>query len=140
MNDRSGREALKCALTPKTRRQEGSPLNKVWLRLTSPYMLTFTQDASSHIGGRSTSPDTSHAKQRCSSKRAATLPEGKMGKGEGRADPTLASTTTCSAAENAWTDASDSPSTANPGARGAAVGVFSGPLVDPPHWMWRWGG
>ena len=55
----------------------------------------------SHLGGRSTSPTTLHAKRRWSSKSAATLPEGAVGEGEGRAAPTPAATTPCSAAAKA---------------------------------------
>ena len=36
MNTRSGLEALKCALTPKNRQQEGIPFNKVWLGVANP--------------------------------------------------------------------------------------------------------
>ena len=119
---RSGKEALKCALPPKTRQQEGSPLNKVWLRVTSPLMRPFKRTTSSQMGGRSASSATLYASWRWSSESAATVPRGAMGEGEGREAPTPATTTPCSAAVKLWTAESDIPSDTNPGAGYAAVG------------------
>ena len=107
---------------PKTRRKEGSPLNKVWLRVASPSMCPFARSTSSHMGGRSASPATLHAKHSWISENAATLHEGAMCKGEGRAAPTPATTTPCRSAAKAWTAESNSPSAVNPGTGGAARG------------------
>ena len=73
-NAKSGREALKFSLPSKTRRQEGSPLNKVWLRVARPSMHPFVQATSSQMRGGSESPATLHSKRRWSSKIVATLP------------------------------------------------------------------
>ena len=113
---------MKCTLPPNTLHQEGIPLNKVWLRVTSPSMQPFAWDTSSHMGGRPKYPATPHAKGGWSSKSAATLPEGGLGEGEGGATPTPVATTPCSAAANTWNMASERPSVANLGAGGAAVG------------------
>ena len=67
MDARSGREALKCALPPKTLRKEGILLNKVWLRLSSPLVHPFMQATSSQMGGRYSYPVTLYVKQRWSS-------------------------------------------------------------------------
>ena len=85
-------------------------------------MHPFARATYSHMGGRSKSPATLHAKLRWSNVSAATLLEGVVGEGEGRAAPTPAAATPCSAAAKAWTVASESPSVVNPGAGGAAVG------------------
>ena len=77
---------------PKTRRKEGSPLNKVWLRVASPSMRPFMGATSSHMGGRSAYPVTPHVKQRWSSESVATLTKGAMSEGEGGDDPTFTAT------------------------------------------------
>ena len=51
----------------------------------------------------------STCEQRWSSEISATLPEGKMGEGEGRAAPTLVATTPCRVAAKVWTAATRSP-------------------------------
>ena len=63
-NTKSGREMLKCALPQKTRRQEGIPLNKVWLRVARPSMRPFARASSSQMEGRSASTATPHEKWR----------------------------------------------------------------------------
>ena len=50
-NANSGREALKCTLSPKTLVHNGSPLNSVWFRMVTPYVLPFTRATSSHMVG-----------------------------------------------------------------------------------------
>ena len=57
-NSESGTEALKCALPLKTLRQEGSPLNKVWLRVAIPSTRPFMRATYYQMGERSTSPAT----------------------------------------------------------------------------------
>ena len=47
MNARSGREALKFDLPPKTLRQEGIPINKVGLRVIIPSVQPLMQTTSS---------------------------------------------------------------------------------------------
>ena len=106
-----------CALPPKTRQQEGIPINKFWLRAASPSMRSFAQTTSSQMGWRSESPATPHAKRRWSSESAANLPEGALCEGEGKAAPTP-----CSTDAKAWTVASEIPSVANHVAGGASVG------------------
>ena len=93
MNAKSGREALKCALPPKTLWKQGIPLNKVWLKVASPSMRPFARATSSHMGERSKSPATPHAKRRWSSEISATLPEDALGEGGGRSAPNLVATT-----------------------------------------------
>ena len=57
-NASRGREALKCALPPKIRRQDGRPLIRAWLRVASPSILPRLQATNSQMGGRSTSAAT----------------------------------------------------------------------------------
>ena len=122
MNDKSGREALTCDLSSKTCRQEETPLNKVLLRVASPFMRPFAWATSSHMGGRSEYPATPHSKRRWSIDSSATLPGSGLGEGENRAAPTPAATTPCSAATKAWTVALESPRVANTDAGGEAAG------------------
>ena len=113
-NANSGMEVLKCALPPNILQQEGIPLNKVWLRVASPYMRPFIRATSSHMGGRSTSPATPHANPKWISKSATTFPEDAVGEGKSRDTPTIAVTNPCSVAEKAQTAALEILSAANP--------------------------
>ena len=121
-NTRIEREALKCTFPPNTRQKDGSSLNKVRLRVARTYMHHFTRSTSSQMGGRSSPPATLHVKSRWIINSADTLPEGAMGEGKDRADPTPAAPTTWSATAKAWTAASDVLIADNPGDGGAPVG------------------
>ena len=131
-NSKSGREALKCALPPKTRQQEGIPLKKVWLRVASPYVRPFTRSTSSQRGVRSSYFATQHVKQRWSNKSAATLPGGATGEGECSAAPTNAATTPCSAAAKEWMVVLDIPKAASLGSVSGTIGYPLTPCVPHP--------
>ena len=83
----NGREALKCALPPNTRRQDGRPLIRAWLRVVSPSVLFRPSATASQRGGRSSSPATPHAKRRWRRERQATFPPRASGEGEGCGAP-----------------------------------------------------
>ena len=62
----SGREALKCAIPPKTFQKDVRPLIRDWFRVASPSVLPFPCANAYQMGGRLLSPATPQAKRMCS--------------------------------------------------------------------------
>ena len=116
-----GREALKCALPPKTRRQDRRPFIRVWFRVASPSILHRPRATDSQMGGRSTSAATPHTKWRCRRDRVATFSVGPDGVGEGNAAATPFATTPCRYAARACTADSVRPRAARPVAGAGCV-------------------
>ena len=81
-----------------------------------------TSSTSYKMGDRYSSPATPHAKRRCSSKSAATLPAGAAGDGEVRDATTPSNTTTCIADTKEWTVAAEIPKDASTSDGSSSVG------------------